>query len=51
VYGFAKDKRANIWNDELKVLKVVAEDLLNHSDQQLNDLLIVGGLVEVETDE
>ena len=51
VYGFAKNKRANIRDDELKVLKVVAENLLSHSDQQLNDLLAVEELVEVETDE
>jgi hypothetical protein len=51
VYGFAKDKRANIRDDELKAFKIVAENLLSHSDEQHNQLLTIEELVEVENHE
>ena len=51
VYGFAKNTRANIREDELKAFKIVAENLLSHSDKQLDQLLNVEELVEVEIDE
>lgn len=51
VYGFAKDKRAKIRDDELKAFKIVAENLLSHSDEQRNQLLTIEELVEVENHE
>jgi hypothetical protein len=35
VYGFAKNARANINADELKALKYLAKELLEHSDNAL----------------
>ena len=51
MYGFAKNKRANIDDDELKVFKAVAKDLLAHSDGVLNHLVQEGELYEVTDDE
>lgn len=51
VYGFAKNTRANIRDDELKAFKVVAENLLSHSEEQLVKLLNFDELVEVGIDE
>jgi len=47
MYGFAKNKRANIRDDELRVLQTVAETLLSHDDDMLEDLMKVKELVEV----
>tara|TARA_Y100001934_G_scaffold158745_1_gene189798 strand:- start:476 stop:625 length:150 start_codon:yes stop_codon:yes gene_type:complete len=48
VYGFAKKERDNIRRDELKVFKQAAKELLALSDEQIEKLIIVGGLTEVE---
>jgi hypothetical protein len=37
--------------NELKAFKIVAENLLSHSDEQLNQLLTIEELVEVENHE
>ena len=51
VYGFSKGKRANIRDDELKVFKLIAADLLNNDRAGLMGLLNMGELVELETNE
>lgn len=50
VYGFAKNARANIRNDELKALKYLAQELLGYSDNALTDAIKHGALIEVEKD-
>ena len=51
IYGFAKNKRANIDDEELKVFKAVARDLLEHNDSVLKRLVKEGELYEVMNDE
>ena len=48
IYGFAKNTRANINDDELKALKLLAADLLNYSTHYLAYLVEVGELLEIE---
>ena len=36
VYGFAKNKKANINNKELKALKKLADQLLSYTDKDLS---------------
>ena len=47
IYGFAKNKRANISNKELQALQIIANNLLNHNDKMLDQLLNQKELVEV----
>jgi hypothetical protein len=47
LYGFAKNERANIHRDDLKVLQEVAKDLLGFDDRQLAVAIAVGEIVEV----
>ena len=47
LFGFSKNERANIDQDELKVFQEVAKDLLAFNDQQLADALAVGQITEV----
>lgn len=51
IYGFAKNNRANIRQDELKALKVLAAELLAYSEAQLNQAIRKGALLEVRNDE
>jgi len=51
VYGFAKNKRASIRDDELKVFKLLATDLLSNDDNGLNRMVVAEELIEVESDE
>jgi hypothetical protein len=51
VYGFAKGKRANIREDELKVFKLLAADLLSNDDNGLNRMIEAEELIEVENNE
>ena len=51
MYGFAKNKQANIANDELRVFRVLAAELLEHKDETLQRLMVAGELIEVESDE
>ncbi len=39
IYGFAKNERANIKQDELKALKAYAKELLSYSDKDLEKVL------------
>jgi hypothetical protein len=50
VYGFAKNARANIKDDELKALKRYAQELLGYSDKALTKAINYGALIEVEND-
>jgi hypothetical protein len=51
IFGFAKRKRANIKDNELKALKLLANELLNYSDKQLSDALTKKELVEISNEE
>jgi len=51
VYGFAKNTRANISNDELKAFKKMANELLSHCDAMLDKAINEGKLFEVMTNE
>lgn len=50
MYGFAKNQRANIKDDELEALKKYAKELLAYSDQALTKACQAGALYEVEHD-
>lgn len=51
IYGFAKNDRANIRQDELKALKVLAAELLGYSQAQLDQAIRNGALLEVKDEE
>lgn len=51
VYGFAKNARDNISDDELKALRRLAKELLGYSDKELTEAIEHGALIEVENDE
>ena len=50
MYGFAKNKRANISTKELKALKLLAVHLLSYDDKTLTRALRVNELIEVGND-
>ncbi len=50
IYSFAKNKRGNIRDGELKALQVVAKTLLAHDDDMLEHLVKVKELIEVVGD-
>jgi hypothetical protein len=47
MYGFAKNTRSNISNDELKALKLLATVLLNHTETELDRALRAKELIEI----
>ncbi len=47
IYGFAKNKRDNIEDYELKALKRLAKELLSYSKQELSTAIEVGEMIEV----
>ena len=47
LFGFSKNERANIDQDELQILQEAAKDLLSFNDQQLADALAAGEITEV----
>ena len=47
LYGFSKNERSNIDNDELRALQEVAKDLLGFDDRQLDIALRAGEILEV----
>jgi len=51
VYGFSKNAKANITATELKALKILANDLLNYNDTEINRLLDAGVLFEINADD
>jgi hypothetical protein len=51
IYGFAKNKRANISNKELKALQKIAAIYLNYTDRQLNSAVQEKILFEIKVKE
>lgn len=49
LYGFAKNERENIDKKDLKFLKAIGSELLGYSDDELDDAVEAGVLVELET--
>ena len=47
LYGFAKDKKANIESEELDMLRVLAAELLAQENIRLQELVATGELIEV----
>lgn len=47
VYGFEKNDRANIADDELEALKGIAAELLTITGQQINEAVADGSLQEI----
>ena len=47
-YGFAKSDRGNIRDDELSALRALAVELLEYDDEELEQALETGSLIEVE---
>lgn len=50
IYGFTKDERANISDKELKVLKLLAGELLSYTKPARAKAVKAGELIEVEND-
>lgn len=51
VFGFEKNERANIADDELEALQEVAEHLLGRTGQQLDEAVQDGALKEICNDD
>ena len=51
LYGFAKNERENIDDDELQTLRDIAADLLTQGDHVLDEAVRDGKLQEVENGE
>jgi hypothetical protein len=49
LYCFAKNERENIDKKDLKFLKAICSELLGYSDDELDDAVEAGVLVELET--
>lgn len=47
VFGFEKNERANVSENELEALKLLADDLLALSDTQISEAVSSASLVEV----
>src|SRR4030067_1478551 len=47
IYGFEKNDRANITDDELEALKEIAEQLLARTGKQLDEAVQDGSLQEI----
>ena len=48
IYGFSKGQRANIKDDELKALRLLAKQLLGYSDKGLEKAVKADELIEVK---
>jgi len=51
LYGFAKNERENIEDDELQTLRDIAADYLKHDDTALDDAVGEGKLQEIDNGE
>ncbi len=51
VYGFRKSAKNNITTNELKALQILAENLLEHNEQMLKQLVELKELTEVQHNE
>jgi hypothetical protein len=47
VYGFEKNERGNISDNELEALKLLADDLLALTESQISEAVSKGSLLEV----
>ena len=47
VYGFEKNERSNVSDNELEALKLLADDLLRLSEKQISKAVGKGSLLEV----
>ncbi len=50
VFGFEKNERANIGDDELEALQEIAEQLLARTGRQLDEAVKDGSLLEIGDD-
>lgn len=50
MYGYPKNERANISNDELKALRLLAKEFLGYNEQGLAKAVKAGELIEVNVD-
>lgn len=48
IFGYSKNEKDNISDDELKQTKELAKELLSYTTTQLNKLVETGKLIEVE---
>lgn len=48
IFGYSKNEKDNISDDELKQTKEFAKELLGYSETQLNTLVKAGKLIEVD---
>jgi len=48
IFGYSKNEKDNVSDDELKQAKAFAKELLSYSETQLNTLVETGKLIEVE---
>jgi hypothetical protein len=48
IFGFAKNERANVSDNELQALKLLAKELLNYPAATLTKAVETGELIEIE---
>lgn len=48
IFGYSKNEKDNISDDELKQTKAFAKELLGYTEEQLNTLVKTGKLIEVK---
>jgi len=48
IFGYSKNEKDNVSDDELKQTKEFAKELLNYTETQLNVLVETGKLIEVK---
>ena len=51
IFGFAKNERANVSDDELKALKLLAKELLNYTAATLKQAVEASELIEIEVND
>jgi len=51
IFGYTKNEKANVSDEELSIAKRFAKELLTYSDNQLKNLVKVGKLIEVNYEE
>jgi hypothetical protein len=47
IYGFSKSKQVNISNQELKALKIFANDVISYNEQEIQNAVKIGTFIEV----
>lgn len=51
VYGFEKNQKSNITQEEEKAIKIVAKALFGYSDDELNKFIADGVLMEIDDEQ